>query len=270
MSKIKVINTYRVMEMKARMKTVLVDDDTVMVSELENLLELYRSFEVTARFGDVNEAMDYLTSHEADVMFVRLAIGNPMYSGDGSFMVGILSMQKPDLLIVPYSENPGDAYPAQNFGATAFLTVPVEVTDIQRLVCRLEYLFDLICTKRESRDQSLMVKNKLGYQMVRLCDILYIESSNRRKRMICSNGNEIEILNYTMDELAELLAGGPFFRCYQSFIVNLRKITAIRTDAAKRSYGIMLEGYEEEILLSREKQKEIITLLQQRYSDISL
>lgn len=256
--------------MNTKMKTVLVDDDVVMLSELENLLGLYRNFEVEAQFGDVNQAMEYMMSHAADVLFVRLGVGNPMYSGDGSFMVSILGMQKPDLLIVPYSEKAEDAYPMQKLGAAAFLTVPFEAEDFQRLVERLNYLYDLICTKRECRDQSLMVKNRLGYQMVKLDDILYIESSNRRKRMVCADGSEIEILNYTMDELAELLAGGPFFRCYQSFIVNLKKISAIRTDAAKRSYAITLEGYDEEILLSREKQKEIIALLRQRYTMINL
>lgn len=263
-------NTDKGIAMKARMRTVFVDDDVAMQSELENLLELYRNFEVIARFDDVNRAMEFIMSHDVDLLFVRLAVGNPMYSGDGSFMVSILSMQKPDLLLVPYSEDPKDAYPAQNYGATAFFTVPVEVIHFQRMIYRLTYLFDLICIKRESQDRSLMVKNKLGYQLVKLSDILYIESSNRKKRIVCSNGNEIEILNYTMDELDDLLAGGPFFRCYQSFIVNMEKISAVRTDAAKRSYALTLEGYDEEILLSREKQKEIIELLQQRYSNIKL
>ena len=58
-----------------------------------------------------------------------------------------------------------------------------------------------------------------------------------------------------MDELERLLEGSSFFRCYQSFIVNLDKITSIRTDSVSRTYTLSLEGLQEEILLSRENKK---------------
>lgn len=66
------------------------------------------------------------------------------------------------------------------------------------------------------------------------------------------------------------MEGSSFFRCYQSFIVNLDKITSIRTDSVSRTYTLSLEGLQEEILLSREKQKEVIARLQQRSSNITI
>lgn len=258
------------METGIKMKTVLVDKSPAMRSDLANLLEIYHAFQVVAEFDDVNLAIDYILNHPVDLLFVQLSIGDPQYSGDGSFMVSYLFGQNPDLLIVPYSERICDAYHTQNLGASSFFTVPVDITRFQHVIQRISYLFSLICIKRESENRSIMIKNKSGYQIAKFNDILYIESSNRKKKIVCANGSEIEVLNYTMDELERLLEGSSFFRCYQSFIVNLDKITSIRTDSASRTYTLSLEGLDEEILLSREKQKEVIARLQQRSSNITI
>ena len=254
----------------AHIKTVLVDSSAGMRSSLSNLLDIYRTFRIVAQFDDVNLANDYILNHPVDLVFVQLSIGNPQYSGDGSFMVGFLSSQNPDLLIVPYSDNPRDAYLTQTLGATSFFTLPIDVMHFQRVIQRISYLFELICIKRESENRSIMIKNKTGYQIAKFSDILYIENSNRKKKIVCVNGSEIDVLNYTMDELERLLEGSSFFRCYQSFIVNLDKITSIRTDSVSRTYTLSLEGLQEEILLSREKYAELVALLKGRYARINI
>lgn len=253
-----------------KMKTVLADSDERMRNDLANLLEIYQSFEIVAEFDDVNLTTDYIMNHVVDVLFVQLSIGNPKYSGDGSFLVNYLYSQKPDLLMVPYSDKISDAYWTQELGASSFFTVPIDAMRFQRVIQRITYLFGLICVKRESANRSLMIKNKEGYQIAKCSDILYIENSNRKKKIVCTNGNEIEVLNYTMDELEQLLDGSSFFRCYQSFIVNLDKVSSVRIDSSRRTYALMLDGLDIEILLSREKQKEIISRLRQRGSNISL
>lgn len=253
-----------------KMKTVLVDKDVGMRSELANILEMYRLFEVVAEFDDVNLANDYVLSHAVDVLFVCLSVGDPKYSGDGSFMVSYLCTQKPDLLAVPYSEEVKDAYWTQGLGASAFFTIPMDVLRFQQVVQRLSYLFNMICIKRESENRSLMIKNKFGYQIAKFSDILYIECSNRKKKIVCVDGTEIEVLNYSMDELERLLADSSFFRCYQSFIVNLDKVSSVRIDSVKRTYALSLEGLKEEIMLGREKQKEIVERLKQRSANLQI
>lgn len=109
----------------AHIKTVLVDSSAGMRSSLSNLLDIYRTFRIVAQFDDVNLANDYILNHPVDLVFVQLSIGNPQYSGDGSFMVGFLSSQNPDLLIVPYSDNPRDAYLTQTLGAPPFSRFPL-------------------------------------------------------------------------------------------------------------------------------------------------
>ena len=253
-----------------KIKTVIVDNDSIMSKNLENLLILYPEFEIIEQFEDINIANEYILNHDVDAVMVKLHAGNPQYSGDGSFLIFNINRYKPDLLIGAYSEDSADAYIAQNAGASVFFKMPFDAFNFQRGISRLTYLYELIRFKKDFKNRSLMVKNKRGLEMVKFSDILYIESSNRRKKMVCINGKEIEILNYTMDELVKILTGEMFYRCYQSFIVNLEKIVSIQTDSSKRNYSLILEGYDGEIILSREKYKEIIALLQERYSNLSL
>lgn len=61
-----------------------------------------------------------------------------------------------------------------------------------------------------------------------------------------------------------------FYRCYQSFLVNLSKVSFIRVDNESKNYALLLEGYAGEILLSRNKYQEVLKLLKNKFAGISL
>src|SRR5699024_2957810 len=57
-------------------------------------------------------------------------------------------------------------------------------------------------------------------------------------------------------------------RCYQSFIVNLFKVSFIRADGSSKTYAIQFAGYDGEVLLSRDNYPELLTLLKEKYANI--
>ena len=101
-------------------------------------------------------------------------------------------------------------------------------------------------------------------------DILFIERSNRKNRIVTENGEEIVLLGCTMNEIEQMLEGSGFYRCYQSFIVNLSKISFIRADNDAKNYAIQFHGFDGEILLSRDRYGEIVTLLKEKYAKINI
>ena len=131
-------------------------------------------------------------------------------------------------------------------------------------------MFDLQQAKREVANRSIMIKTRNGYQLTRLSDILFIERNNRKNSIVTTDGQEIALLGYTMNQLEEMLEGCGFYRCYQSFIVNLSQVAAVRADNEAKNYTIRFKGYEGEILLSREKYAELVTLLKGRYAKINI
>ena len=66
----------------------------------------------------------------------------------------------------------------------------------------------------------------------------------------------------------QMLEGCGFYRCYQSFIVNLSKVSFIRADGSSKTYAIQFDGYDGEVLLSRDKYPELLTLLKEKYANI--
>ena len=73
-----------------------------------------------------------------------------------------------------------------------------------------------------------------------------------------------------MNQLEEMLESCGFYRCYQSFIVNLSQAAVVRADNEAKNYAIRFKGYEGEILLSREKYAELVVLLKGRYAGINI
>ena len=45
--------------------------------------------------------------------------------------------------------------------------------------------------------------------------------------MVTADGQELALLGYTMGQLEDILGRSGFYRCYQSFIVNLSRVSAV-------------------------------------------
>ena len=73
-----------------------------------------------------------------------------------------------------------------------------------------------------------------------------------------------------MNEIEHFLEGSGFYRCYQSFIVNLSKVSFVRVYNASKNYTIQFKGYSGEVLLSRSKYSELVGLLKERYARLNL
>lgn len=172
-----------------KIEIAIVESQPKIRFELENLLNFYHIFEIAAVFEDINEANDFLCSNEMDGVFINLSVGNPKFRGDGSYLAYNLARNCPDLIVVAYDKEDHPASELYKMQSAEFFTLPFDVSAIQRVEQRLQYMFDLIQHKKISKNRSLMIKTNLGYQMVNLSDVLFIERYNRKNRMITTEGN---------------------------------------------------------------------------------
>ncbi len=252
------------------MRLVLVESNTELRGKLWNMLVLHRIFRLVAEVETVTEAMDYIASHDVDVVFTNKLPADTSRTSDGAYLSAILAQTNPDIQVVMYSDNCEDAYQAYWSQCAGFLLTPFDPLALQMLVNRLTYICDLQRAKRETVNRSIMIKTRSGYQLTRIQDILFIERSNRKNRIVTENGEEIVLLGCTMNEIEQMLEGSGFYRCYQSFIVNLSKISFIRADNDAKNYAIQFHGFDGEILLSRDRYGEIVTLLKEKYAKINI
>lgn len=252
------------------MKTVLVDSSHELRDRLKELLALFQCFEIQQELDTTEQALDYVYAHETDVIFINTQPADPKYTSNGAYLSVILNHQRPDVQVVVYSKGKEEAYEAYRNQCAGYLCLPFDPLALQALVGRLRYIYDLQQAKKASVNRSIMIRTKHGYQLTNLQDILFLERRNRRNCIVTTDGQEIALLGYTMNELEKMLDGYGFYRCYQSFIVNLSKISVIRTDNDAKTYAIQFDGYDGEILLSRTKYAEFVELLKARYAKLSI
>ena len=240
------------------MRTLLVDSNLDLRGELWNLLSMYRCFQmVPAELKTTEEAVDCIASNEVDVVFINNQPADPRYTSQGTALTSYLAHERPDIQVVVYADSADAAYWAYRSQCAGFLLTPIDPLAFQR-------------AKREMANRSIMIKTKSGYQLTRLSDILFIERSSRKNRIVATDGQETVLLGYTMNQLEEMLGGSGFYRCYQSFIVNLAQVSFIRADNDAKNYALRFKDYDGEILLSRNKYTEIVDLLRDRYAKINI
>lgn len=251
-------------------RTVLVENSPALQQQIETLLGFYHKFEIVKTFDDIDEAARYLLAEDVDAALIRSDVGDPRRTPDGSFLLSYVAQKKPDLLTVLYSPSQDTAFWSLTVGATAAFTLPLDPLLFQRAVDRVLYVYDLLQYKRDARTRSILVKTKDGYRMLQLSDILFIERRERKKYIVCANGCEVTVSHYSMDDLEAMLSASHFYRCYSSFIINLERVERININNDKKLYSITLDGFDGEIILSREKYKELMAVLKKRYSDLTL
>ncbi len=253
-----------------KIRYIVLEMENEIRYELENMLDIYNFMECVGSFSDIVEASSYMENHEVDVVFVDYDAGDPARSGDASFMCHFWKQQCPDRMTVLFGKDAAMAYHCLRQECFDFFPFPASPEEILRVVNHIRDQYTLLQYKIQSRNRILLIHTKDGYQLMEKDQILFVERSNRKNRLVTSDGREMILAGYTMDELEQLLSACGFYRCYQSFIVNPEKITSIRVNSEKKVYTLHFDEYEGEIILSREKYSEILELMKDKYAKVSL
>lgn len=251
-------------------KTILVDSNEQIRQHLMSILSFYPSVEVVGQVRTTEQAFALLRQTPADLVISNLEPASAEFSGDGCHLVSILAEFYPDVQVILYLEKQEDMQRLALVSGAGFLRYPFDLFSFQRVMKRVQYIFELQQYKKIAVDRYIVVKTKDGYQRLALDDILFIERLNRRNMIVKSDGTMVYLYRYTMEELENMLADSGFYRCYQSFVVNLSKVEGVYADSEKKNYTIRFKDYDGYILLSRDKYTEFVTILKQRFSNISL
>lgn len=252
------------------MKVLLVESNAEIRGELTSLLSFYPGVQIVSSVDTTEQAVEFLRQQAVHAVFSNVQPAPARITSDGTSLSLYVSQHYPDVQVVLYGDFTELLDRTMVSVCAGLLTLPLNALAFQFLMKRLNYIFQLQQFRQEALERSIMVKTKDGYQLLNLQDILFIERSGRKNRIVMDDGREILLYRYTLEELEQQLQGSGFYRCYQSFIVNLSKIAAIQADKSAKSYTIVFEGNRGEIMLSRSKYAEIVELLRQRFAGVSL
>lgn len=202
------------------MKNVaIVEDEREAADTLASFLDKYGAahnevFNV-CRFGD---AVTFLMNYSADYDVVFMDIEMPEMNGmDASAKLRALDR---DVILIFVTNMAQYAVNGYEVGAFDFIVKPVSYANFALKFGRAMRKLQTVA------DAQIWIKGKTGNRRVAVSSIFYVEVMNH---VIIYHTDEGAIVSSgSMKAVRELLVGEAFALCNQSYLVNLRYVTALK------------------------------------------
>ena len=230
-----------------KIRTVIVDDEPLARTNLSLLLRLDPEIEVVSECGSGVDAPNEIRRTKPDLLFLDVQ----MPECDGFDVLELLGKDVPSavVFVTAYDQYALRAFEA---GALDYLLKPF---DDARFVLALDRAKQKIARgkDRPKRLECLTVKSAGQVVFVSLPSIDWIEAADYYVGLHV--GPKTHLLRRSITELEQDLDPAMFFRIHRSTIVNLRKVSALKVDAAGEHEVILDSG--QKLRLSRRFRKDL-------------
>ena len=209
------------------LKCIAIDDEPLALRQLKSYIEKIPYLELTATCNNALEAQQFLAAQHVDLIFVD--INMPDLSGVE--FVRSLVDRPMVIFTTAYSE-----YAVEGFklDAVDYLLKPFSFADFSRSAGKANSLYELRHNQRagvpEATPEALpkdkeyiSVKADYKVSLVKISDIVYLESEGEYVRMHLDDGTTITTL-FRLKNMEAALPSDMFMRVHRSYIVNLRCI----------------------------------------------
>ncbi|MFS0490705.1 LytR/AlgR family response regulator transcription factor [Leadbetterella byssophila] len=200
------------------MKCIIVDDEIAAIKILENHLRKIPKIEIKYSFSDPMDALEYLRSHEIDLIF--LDINMPQINGF-DFM-DLLKGKSNVILTTAYSEFAIEGY---KYDVVDYLCKPIGLSELLKAIQKVE---ERGGTSLDKVQDFILVKgdHKGKFIKVAIAEILYIQAAGNYVFIYTLNEQRIITL-LTLKELEGKLPAELFIRTHKTYIVSVNHIELI-------------------------------------------
>ncbi|WP_417015741.1 LytR/AlgR family response regulator transcription factor [Alistipes sp.] len=208
------------------LKCIAIDDEPLALRQIAAYIAKVPYLDLVARFNNALEAQQRLAAEKIDLIFVD--INMPDLNGV-DFVRGLVD--RPMIVFTTaYSE-----YAVEGFklDAVDYLLKPFSFADFSRAAAKANSLYELRHNQRAPQEapsealprdkEYLSVKADYKVSLVRISDIVYIESEGEYVRLHLADGSAITTL-FRLKNMETALPVDSFMRVHRSYIVNLRAI----------------------------------------------
>ena len=227
-------------------RALLLDDDDNSRLAAEAALAGFADIEIVGSFSNSAQLTDFLAEHTAHLLFLDIELDNET----GFFVARMLRREHPELMIVFLTGHSSYAIDGYDFQPVNFLTKPINPQKLAETVAEVRRRLE---RHQDQRPAKLMFHLRQGYRVFDVRDICYLERRNR-KCYLCTETETLQIGQYTMSELEEMLCEHGFFVCHQSFLISLYRVESLR-DAGQRLYEVRLRGADTAVPVARGRYK---------------
>ena len=207
-----------------KIKCLIVDDEPLAIKILEKYVNDLDSLELVASCRSATKAMTHLEAKEVDVIFLDIQM--PQLTG----IAFAKSLQKPPKIIftTAYRDFAVESY---EVNAVDYLVKPISFERffqaIQKLKTSLSEGTSPVQTSPGIAEETLLIKAEKKQFVIKLSDILYIESI---KDYVIVHTPQQDLISYqSLTQVEASLPAARFLRIHRSFIINLHHVKAFNT-----------------------------------------
>lgn len=211
-------------------RCITIDDEPLALAQIKAYISKISFLEHVAEFSNAIEAQQFLESESVDLIFVDIN----MPDLTGTDFVRSLTGQRPLIIFTTaYSE-----YAVEGFKLDAldYLLKPFSFADFSRSANKALSLYELIKGNAESSsteseaestendDEHISIRADHKVSLIKVRDIIYIESAGEYVRLHLADGTRIMTL-FRIKNIEATLPSDMFMRVHRSYIVNLKCVT---------------------------------------------
>jgi two-component system, LytTR family, response regulator len=233
------------------MKVVIIEDEDLTRKMLVNYVKNHNALEFIAEADSVKGGIQLLNACKPDLLMLDIQLKDGM-----SFeILTALEYQPRIIFITAYKEY---AIKALKLGALDYVLKPIDFEELDASIERIQEQAILdklqiqeLKTSFKEPVKRIVLKTLEGVYVVNFEDIMYVQSNGAYSQFYLSN-DKIITLSKNIKEYEQILPPDMFFRCHNSFLVNLNFVTKI-----SRDNEIILKN-NQPILVSIRKRDELI------------
>jgi DNA-binding LytR/AlgR family response regulator len=200
-----------------KLKAIIVDDEPLARSFLERYCEKQGSLEVMGSFPDSENALNYLTSNEIDIMFLDVEM-----PGDTGFVLLDKLQYMPKVVLT--TSKTDYAFDAFQYHVTDYLKKPIPYNRFEDSIHKITESFKN--TTVETNKEDIFIKTDGKFIRLSYQDILYIESMGDYVKYFTQAKHFLT--HSTLKAVEEKMNPKQFLKVHRSYIVNMSKIIDIQ------------------------------------------
>ncbi|MFE4712862.1 MULTISPECIES: LytTR family DNA-binding domain-containing protein [Paenibacillus] len=236
------------------MRAIIVEDEELARQELAFLIEAHSGIEIVAQFEDGLDALKYLQSQEADVLFLDINIP----SIDGVLLaqnISKFSVKPYIVFITAYKEHAAEAFEIEAFD---YILKPYSEVRIKAMLHKLETAHAARGRQEEESERNPLSDKVNLWKNEKIivvdADDIYYASAQEKTTSVMTKSEEYSMA-LSISDFHARLPQDRFFRCHRSYLVNLSKIKEI-IPWFNNTYLLRLRDLDFEVPVSRSRVKE--------------
>ncbi|HQY12067.1 MAG: LytTR family DNA-binding domain-containing protein [Ferruginibacter sp.] len=245
------------------MKILIIEDEELAVKKLHKMLiGLDKDIEVIANLDCIESSVEWLQNNEApDLIMMDIEL----LDGQSFEIFNRVKVKSPVIFTTSYDEY---ALKAFKVNSVDYLLKPIQKEDLAAALDKYKKMFvaaapapinmDLLVKELQQKLQPkefrkrFLVKNVQKLVSVETDEIAYFYSDGRLN-FFKTYDNKKYVVDYTMDELDEMLDPERYFRISRSFYVSINSVDQINDYFGNRLILTLKPAVDKEALVSREK-----------------